>query len=326
MTEIDDNPIDDPLTDPNPLAVAELDPRQLTDELGDEGLGLGTKPKSFGRQTLEGFLRHRLAVVGFVTLTTIVFLSLFASRLSPYTFSDINIADRALGPSRAHPFGTDDLGRDLFVRIFDGTWISLKLAFIVAIVSTAVGTVLGALAGYFGRWVDGIITQIINLLLVVPGLVVLIVFAIKFRSTYIQVALVISILSWIRIARIVRGQFLQLKELEFVQAARASGAGPLRIIFRHLIPNVMGPVLVEITLTASAAIILGATLSFLSLGVQPPTPELGNIINEFKGSIDSRPSRVLIPGFLLMAIAMSLNFMGDGLRDALDPRTRKVRQ
>ncbi len=289
--------------------------------------GLDSAAQSFGRQTLTKFLRHRLAVTGLFVLTTIVAASYLVPSLSPHDALTINIADKDLGPDLSwHLFGTDDLGRDLLVRVMLGTRTSLFIALIVAVGSTVVGSFFGAMAGYFGGWVDAIVNQLVNLLLVVPGIAILAIFGLKYGSKPFTMAIILAALSWIRIARVVRAQFFQLREQEFVQAALAAGAGAPRVIVRHLVPNVAGPVMVEITLIASTAIILEATLAFLGLGVQPPEPALGLIINDFKGAIDSTPSRVLIPGGLLTGIAMSLNFMGDGLRDALDPKNRKVRE
>lgn len=289
--------------------------------------GLETKAQSFFAQTLSKFVRHRLAVAGFSVLVTIIAGTFIVPALSPYDEFTINIPDADLGPSLSwHLFGTDDLGRDLLVRVMLGTRTSLFIALIVALGSTIIGSLLGALAGYFGGWVDAVVNQLVNLLLVVPGIAILAVFGLKYGAEPLTMALILAGLLWIRIARVVRAQFFQLREQEFVQAALAAGAGAPRIIFRHLAPNVAGPVMVEITLIASTAIILEATLAFLGLGVQPPEPALGLIIDEFKGAIDSTPSRVLIPGGILTAIAMSLNFMGDGLRDALDPKNRKVRE
>ncbi len=305
------------------MTATETDPTDGPDVAQAEGIG--GQSKSFGRQTMENFLRHKLALAGLVIFVMIVVVTFLAPRLTSYSYDEINAADRAQGPSVDHLFGTDELGRDLWVRIWDGTYQSLRIALVVALVSTGIGGFLGAMAGYFGRWTDVLVTQLINLLLVVPGIVVLAVAGIKWGSKPFTMGVLLACLLWIRIARVVRAQFLSLKESEYVQAARALGAGSPRIIVRHLLPAVMGPMLVEVTLVASLAIGLEATLSFLGLGVQPPVPTLGNIINEFKGALDSRPSRVLIPGGILVTIALSLNFIGDGLRDALDPKSKKVR-
>ncbi len=291
-----------------------------------EAEGLSIKPKSFGRQTWERFRRHRLAMISFVILVLLISSFWIVPILSPYGVNEYDIKDLSQGPSWKHPFGTDDIGRDLMTRTMEGAQVSIYIAAVVALVSTGIGTLLGAFAGYFGKWVDAVVNQMINLILVVPAIVVLLVMGIKFGGSVNQVALLVAAISWITIARIVRGLFFQIKEAEFVQAARAAGAGPGRIIFRHILPNAMGPVLVQITLVSGAAIILESTLSFLGLGVTPPNTSLGKLISDSKGFITVTPSRVLIPGAILTALVLCLNFLGDGLRDALDPATRKTRQ
>jgi len=299
---------------------------QQAEQTGLAAEGLNIKPKSFGRQTWERFRRHKLAMISFVILVVLVSSFWIAPYLSPFDSLEVNIADMSQGISRKHPFGTDPLGRDLLVRTMEGAQISIYIAAVVALVSTAVGTLLGALAGYFGRWVDAVVNQMINLILIVPSIVVLLVLGIKTGGSVTQTAFLVAFISWITIARIVRGLFYQLKEAEFVQAARAAGAGPGRIIFRHILPNAMGPILVQITLVAGAAIIIESTLSFLGLGVKIPDASLGSIINDAKQFIDTRPSRVVIPGSILTTLVLCLNFLGDGLRDALDPATRKGRE
>lgn len=294
------------------------------DELAVEGLNI--EAKSFGRQTWERFRRHRLAMIAFVVLVLLVASFWVVPYLSPFNSTDTNIPDMNQGITTKHPFGTDPLGRDLMIRTMEGAQVSIRIAVIVAIISTAIGTFLGALAGYFGNWVDATINQLINLILVVPAIIVLLVMGIKWGGSPNQTALLVAFISWIVIARIVRGLFFQLKETDFVQAARAAGAGSGRIIFRHILPNAMGPVLVQITLVAGSAIILESTLSFLGLGVVPPDTSLGVLIADSKGFIDTTPSRVLIPGAILTVLVLCLNFLGDGLRDALDPATRKGRE
>ncbi len=288
--------------------------------------GMSIKPKSFGRQTWDRFRRHRLAMIAFVILVLLIGSFWVVPFFSPFNSTDTNIPDMNQGITSKHPFGTDPLGRDLMIRTMEGAQVSIRIAAIVAVVSTAIGTLLGALAGYFGKWVDAIINQLINLILVVPAIVVLLVMGIKWGGSPNQTALLVAFISWIVIGRIVRGLFFQLKETEFVQAARAAGAGSGRIIFRHILPNAMGPILVQITLVSGSAIILESTLSFLGLGVVPPDTSLGKLISDSKGFIDTTPSRVLIPGAILTILVLCLNFLGDGLRDALDPATRKGRE
>ncbi|RMH86150.1 MAG: ABC transporter permease [Actinomyces sp.] len=288
--------------------------------------GMTVEARSYAAQTWQRFRRHKPAMVSAVVLVLLVASFWVVPMLSPFDSTTRNIREAAQGISRKHPFGTDEIGRDLLVRTMEGAQVSVRVALIVSLISTAIGTVLGALAGYFGKLVDSVINQVINMILVVPALVVLLVMGIKIGGSINQTALLLAFISWIVIARIVRGLFFQLKEAEFVQAARAAGAGPVRIIFRHIMPNVIGPVLVQVTLVAGTAIILESTLSFLSLGVDPPATSLGTLISDAKGFFDTRPSRILIPGGILTVMVLCLNFLGDGLRDALDPTSRKVRE
>jgi ABC-type dipeptide/oligopeptide/nickel transport system permease subunit len=285
--------------------------------------GLGAESLSFGRLALRRLLRHRLAIVSLVLLVLMVIAFFFAGRLSNFSFDAVDVTKRLQNPSREHPFGTDEIGRDLFVRTMLGGQYSVRVALQVAVIATALGTLLGALAGYFGKWIDVAISQAINLILIVPALIVLAVFAQRFGGSPAGLALVLSGLLWTRIARVVRGVVMQYKEQEFVLAAKAVGAKPWRIVTRHILPNVVGSVLVEITLLLGTAIVLESTLSFLGLGVQPPVPTLGNLIQQSKGAIDDAPLRVLLPGFFVVFFVLFINFLGDGLRDALDPRSKR---
>jgi len=291
-----------------------------------EAEGLSIEPRSFGRQTWDRFRRHKLALVAATVLVLVIIMFFVGPSFSQYEYDDPNIPDRSLGPSLDHPFGTDPLGRDFYVRILRGGRISIRIALVVAVVSTVIGTFLGAVAGYFGKWVDLLISQLINLFLIMPALIILFVFAIRWGNDINQVSFLIGALLWVPIARLVRGQVLQLKEQEFVQAARAAGAGPMRIIGRHLLPNVVGPIVVQTTLIIGTAIILESTLAFLGLGVTPPDTSLGVLINDGKGFLRERPWEALIPGGFIVLIVLCINFLGDGLRDAFDPTSRRVRE
>lgn len=291
----------------------------------DDLEGLSEKPKSFGRLAWERFIHHKLALVGAAGLIVIVVAFFIGPMFSDYAVDDYDVLNRRAGPSLDHPFGTDEIGRDLFVRTAQGGQYSIRIGLLAAALSTMTGTILGATAAYFGKAIDTLISQLINLLLVVPGLIVLAVFALKFGSTWWRLALVLAALGWTRIARVVRGVVLSLKEQEFVMAARAAGASHARIIFRHILPNVIGVVAVEITLLLGATIVLESTLSFLGLGVKPPETSLGQLVADAKGSIDDDPIRVLTPGIMIVFIVLFVNFLGDGLRDALDPRSKADR-
>jgi peptide/nickel transport system permease protein len=293
------------------------------DVIIDEREGIAISSRSFGRQTWDRFRRHRIAMPAAVILVLVTVSFWVAPMLSPFGFSDPDVLNRSAGPSLTHPFGTDEIGRDLMVRTFLGGRFSIRIALFVALLTTFIGTVLGALAGYFGGVVDTIISQAINLFLIVPALVVLLVVGIKFSASPNTIAVLLGVLLWPAIARVVRGLFLQYREQEFVLAATAAGARAPRIMFRHILPNTFGPIVVNATLLIGVAIILESTLSFLGLGVKPPTPTLGNLVDQAVGSLDSQPSKLLIPASFVVLIALCINFLGDGLRDALDPTSRK---
>lgn len=280
-------------------------------------------PRSLGRQTWDRFRRHPVAVVASVLLVVLVLSFWVGPALSPFEFDQVLAGDPNEGPSLTHPFGTDQIGRDLMVRVFRGGQISMTIALTVAILTTLIGTVIGALAGYFSGWVDGVLSQLTNLFLIVPGILVLLVVAVKFGGGVTSTAVLLALLSWPGIARVVRSLFIQFKEREFVQAAAAAGAGPLRIMARHIIPNVFGPIVVNATLVVGVAIVIESTLSYLGMGVRPPIPSLGNIIQEYRGALDSDPTKVLLPGMFVVAITLCTNFLGDALRDALDPTSRR---
>jgi peptide/nickel transport system permease protein len=308
---------------PDELLNVGASPEVPTDTmLIDEREGVAIIGRSFGRQTWDRFRRHKLAIfaVGMLVLLSLAFW------LGPI-FSEYGVTqttpDFRQGPSAAHPFGTDPIGRDLMVRTFVGGRFSMRIALVIALVTTVIGTVIGALAGYFGGLLDTLLDQLTNLFLIVPAIVILLVLAPKFGGSPNAIALLLAALLWPTIARVVRGLFLQFKEQEFVLAARAAGARAPRIMFRHILPNTFGPIVVNATLLIGTAIILESTLSFLGAGVRPPTPTLGNLIFEAKGYIESKPSAVFIPGAFIVLITLSVNFLGDGLRDALDPTSRR---
>ncbi len=312
MTETTGVPAPD--RDQRSAAAAELAERE----------GMNITSRSFGRQTFDRFRRHKLAMISAVVLVLLTLSFIIGPWLSPYTFSEQDFTALNQGPSLEHPFGTDTIGRDIMVRTFLGGRFSLRIALFVSLLTTLIGTVIGAVAGYFGGTLDTVLNQVVNLFLIVPTLVVLLVVGVRFGTSPNGIAVLLALLLWPSIARVVRGLFMQYKEQEFVLAARAAGARAPRIMFRHILPNTFGPIVVNATLLIGVAIILESTLSFLSVGVQDPIPTLGNLIEKAKGSLDTKPSAVLIPGGFIVAIALCINFLGDGLRDALDPTARKA--
>ena len=299
----------------------------LTDDAVDEAFlvgeleGLAEKPESLGAQAWKRFRRHRLAIIGVGLLVFLVAAFWIGPLFSPYTIAETNVLNRNASPSLEHPFGTDPLGRDYFVRAMTGGQFSVRIALLTAVLATVIGLVVGTVGGYFGGLLDGAIGFLVNALLSMPLILILVIFSREYGRNPTTVAILIASLSWLRAARLVRAQTLQMKESEYVLAARAAGAGPVHIIFRHLLPNLIGTLLVEITLLVGTAIILESTLSFLALGPQPPSTTLGTLVAENKGAIDTNPTSVLIPGAIIVSIVLSINFIGDAMRDALDPKS-----
>lgn len=295
------------------------EPTGRAEELAREGLQVA--PVSQWQLFRRRFLRHRLAVVSLVVLVVIIVAALNAERVAPYGFDELNLRNTSEPPTFEHFFGTDRLGRDYFSRVLYGTRTSIIVAGIVALLSTVIGTIVGAAAGYFGGWVDDALMRLTDLVLVVPSLAALLVLvAFLGHGSPYRVAAILAALLWTLIARIVRGTFLSLREQEFVEAARASGAGDGRIIFRQILPNTVGPIIVNATLTVALAILIEAALSFLGFGVQPPNPALGKLIAEARGTMLTQWWLVTMPGLTIVLICLVVNFVGDGLRDALDPR------
>jgi len=299
--------------------VVSTDKRELDEQDLIELEGMQVVGRTFAQQAWLRFRRHKLAIISVVMLLLVTLAFVLGPVLSPYSIEETDVLNRLSGPTLAHPFGTDSIGRDLMVRTLDGGRYSLRIALIVSLLTTTIGTVVGALSGYLGGWIDTLLSQLTNLFLIVPALVVLIVVSRRFGGSPNATAVLLGILLWPQIARIVRGLFLQFKEQEFVLAARAAGARSGRIMFRHILPNTVGPIVVAATLLVSTAIILESTLSFLGLGVQPPNTTLGTLVDNARGALDSRPYELLLPAGFIVIVTLSINFLGDALRDALDP-------
>lgn len=266
------------------------------------------------------FKRHRLAVVSGILLILIALAALAAPLLTKYSFHEQDLTATLEGPSWSHLFGTDTLGRDEFTRVLYGGRISLAVGLAVALFATAVGTVVGSLAGFYGGWIDNLLMRVTDLFLSIPFLVVLIIGSLLLGGTILDIILVLALFFWMPDARIVRGIFLSLKEKEFVEAARASGASDRRIIFGEMLPNAIGPITVTTTLSVAAAILTESVLSFLGFGIQPPTPTWGNLLDAAKNLSVSAPWLLLFPGIAITVTVLAVNFLGDGLRDALDPQ------
>ena len=273
------------------------------------------------------FRRHPGAMVGAVVLGILV-LSVILAGLSPYDPEKSDIGVKLQGPSWEHPFGTDPLGRDMLTRVLYGGRISLRVGLMAMTIVLVIGIPVGAVAGYFGGWVDNVLMRFTDTILSLPVLFVLILLGAIVRETdvpfaernnVLTIAVVIGILSWMTTARLVRATFLTIREMDFIVAARGIGASNLRIIVRHILPSAIGPIIVEATLEIGYAIMQEAGLSYLGYGIQPPTPSWGNLLSNAQDHLTRHPWLAIFPGLMIFLTIISINYIGDGLRDAFDP-------
>jgi len=273
------------------------------------------------------FRKHPGAIVGAVVLVVII-LSTLLVPLSPYDPETSDLKSRLQPPSWEHPFGTDPLGRDMLTRILYGGRISLTVGLMVVMITLSIGVPIGAIAGYFGGWIDNLLMRIIDATLALPSLLVLILLGAVLRevkvdfiekNTVITIAVALGLLSWMTVARLVRAIFLALRDMEYVQAARALGASNARIILQEILPNGVGPIIVESTLGIGFAIMEESGLSFLGFGIRPPTPSWGNLLSNAQEHLTQQPWLAIFPGVMIFLTIISVNYIGDGLRDALDP-------
>jgi peptide/nickel transport system permease protein len=264
-----------------------------------------------------------MSKVGGAIVLLAVVAALMGPAVSRFDPSTQELAQRLDGPSATHWFGLDELGRDIFARVLAGARISLMVGIIVVSISSVVGTFLGSVAGYFGGAVDETISRVIDVLLAFPGLLLAIALVAVLGPSLANVLFALSLIGWVGYARLVRGQVLRAREFEFVQAARALGAATPRILLRHIIPTALPAVTVQATLGMGGAILAEAALSFLGLGVQPPTPSWGTMLNGGRTHLLDAPHLTIFPGIAIALLVLGFNFLGDGLRDALDPATRR---
>ena len=269
------------------------------------------------------FFRHKLAMAGLLILGTMVLLAIFAPLIERYPPNEINLEAMSQPPSLEHWLGTDTTGRDYWSRLVHGARVSLSVGLVAVSISTVIGVVLGSLAGYGGGKIDMVIMRFTDMVMTFPSLVIIIAVVAVLGPSIYNTMLVIGLLSWPTIARLVRGQFLSLREQQFVVAARSIGVTPAEIIFRHLFPNVLSAVIVAATFGVAVAILQEASLSFLGLGVQAPTPSWGNMLRDVQtlSILEGMPWLWLAPGIMIALAVLSINFIGDGLRDAFDPRS-----
>jgi len=300
-----------------------LDPHEVVE--ADAALAAWAEPVARTQWEMfrRRFFRHRLAVVGLVIVILLAIACFTSQWWVPNSPTKQNILLGPSAPGRAHWFGTDQLGRDYFSRVLLGGKISLKIGIAVAVLSTFVGTVAGSIAGFFGGWADQMLMRLTDLFLIVPSIAILAIALKKFGGTDTVITFVLAGLFWMAIARVVRGQVLSVKEKEFVEAARAAGASNFRIISSHLLPNCIGPIMVNATLAIAGAIVSESTLSFLGFGVQPPKTSWGNMLADAKGNYDVNTHLLYFPGLFILLTVLCVNFIGDGLRDAFDPQSKR---
>jgi len=279
--------------------------------------------RSLTQDALARLAKNKLAMISLCILIFMVLVALFTPWIAPYSYEEQNLQLGASAPSAEHWLGTDVLGRDQLTRIMYGSRISLMVGFIATAVALTIGVLWGATAGFLGGRVDAVMMRIVDVLYALPFTIFIILLTVIFGSSMLLLFLAIGAVEWLTMARIVRGQVLTIKRQEFIEAAVAMGLSPWQIIVRHLIPNVLGPIIVYTTLTIPGVILLESFLSFLGLGIQPPASSWGSLISGGVETMEEYPWLLIFPGLVLTITLFALNFLGDGLRDALDPRASK---
>ena len=284
-------------------------------------------PETMTALAWRRFRRHPGAMIGAVILTLMILTAALAS-LSPYDPEKSNLKDRYQGPSIEHPFGTDGLGRDQMTRAFYGGRVSMTVGVMVVLITLGIGIPVGTVAGFYGGWIDNVLMRVIDATLALPGLLFMILLSAILReadlpfvnsNSLFTIAVVLGILSWPTVARLVRAVFLTLREMDYIKAAQALGASDVRIMVQELLPNGFGPIIVQSTLGLGYAIMQESGLSFLGFGIMPPTPSWGNMLNNAQNHISEYPWLAIFPGIMIFLTIISVNYIGDGLRDALDP-------
>jgi peptide/nickel transport system permease protein len=285
------------------------------------------KARSQREQIFRRFVRNKQAMGGLFVFLAVLVVAWFGPLVYGFGFTEILTADASVGPgTRGHILGTDGLGRDLMAQIMRGIQRSTLTIVIAVAIALVLGLLVGLLAGYYGKWVDNLLMRLVDLILTIPSLVVLIVVASNFPNarTAVGIAVIIGLFGWLDLSRILRSQILGLREREFVEAAHALGASDVRIMFKHLIPNMLGSIIVWATLTAATVILLEASLTYLGFGVANDI-SLGRLVSEGVSAAQTRPWLFYFPGLMLLVIALCINLIGDGIRDAFDPSNKKVR-
>ncbi|MFW6029422.1 MAG: oligopeptide ABC transporter permease [Halanaerobiales bacterium] len=271
------------------------------------------------------FKKNKLALIGFVIMTFLIIISILAPVLAPYSLSEMNFTAMNSAPTSEHILGTDSTGRDIFTRLLYAGRISLTVGLVAQAIALSIGVTLGTISGYYGGFIETIIMRTVDMFNSLPFLLLSITVVAVIGPSIYNVMIILGLLSWTGSCRIIRGQFLQLKNKEFVESAHALGASSFRIIFKHMLPNSLAPILVSATLGVGGAIMTEAALSFLGLGVQPPTPSWGNMLQAANDLhvLETRPWLWVPPGLCILLAVLSVNFIGDGLRDSFDPKSQQ---
>jgi len=274
-------------------------------------------------QTYQQVKRNWLAFGGGLLVFAVFVIAIFAPLIAPYDPSKIDIKNILVGPSSQHLFGTDDLGRDVLSRMIYGARVSLEVGFVAIGIATLIGILLGAVSGYYGGYLDSAIMRAVDIMLSIPTIFLVLAVIAILEPSIINIMVVIGLTSWMEPARLVRAEFISIKEREFVTAAHALGASDVRIIFRHILPNGLSPILVSATMGIGGAVLIESGLSFLGLGVQPPTPSWGSLLSSGKDNIEIAWWLSAFPGLAILITVLGYNLLGEGIRDALDPRQRE---
>ncbi|MBP3040242.1 ABC transporter permease [Bacillaceae bacterium Marseille-Q3522] len=270
----------------------------------------------------KNFRKNKAALIGLGIVIFFILLAILADFIAPYGYKETQLGDKHLPPSAAHWFGTDDFGRDILSRVIYGARISLSVGFFSVVGSAIAGSFLGIIAGYYGRWIDGIISRIFDILLAFPSILLAIAIVAMLGPSLQNALIAIAIINIPSFGRLVRSKVLSVKEEEYITAAKAIGMGDARILLFHVFPNSMAPIIVQGSLAIASAIIEAAALGFLGLGAQPPTPEWGKMLSDSRDFILDAPWTVFFPGIAIMLTVLGFNLIGDGLRDAMDPRMK----
>jgi ABC-type dipeptide/oligopeptide/nickel transport system permease subunit len=306
--------------------VSVVDPSGLTPTAGDPS-AIGADVADLGavrplrKDVWRRFRKDKAAVISLAFIVLLVLMAIFAPLIAPHGYAELT-PDLRAGPGAHHLFGTDIIGRDMFSRVVYGARVSLTIGIVASSLSLAIGILLGAVAGFFGGWLDVVVSRITDIFLAIPYIVLAIAIAAVFGGSQLAVIIIIGTTTWMSVTRIVRASFLSLKQQEYVEAATALGFSRTRIIFRHILPNALQPIIVYGTISIAGVILTEAALSFLGVGVRDPTPAWGLMISQGKGQLVSAPHLLFFPAGALVLTVLAFVFVGDGLRDALDPKQK----